>query len=77
MIGLEFEDNLLEDRFGPENGYAIYDTGLYTVLHINLLPSSYISFEIEKDFTFLHRICNVDESKFYLNELVFCGEAFN
>lgn len=30
MIGFEFEDNLLEDRFGPENGYAIYDTGLYT-----------------------------------------------
>ena len=27
MIGFEFEDNLLEDRFGPENGYAIYDTG--------------------------------------------------
>lgn len=42
MIGLEFEDNLLEDRFGPENGYAIYDTGLYTVLQIYLLPSSYI-----------------------------------
>ena len=30
MIGFEFKDNLLEDRFGPENGYAIYDTGLYT-----------------------------------------------
>ena len=54
MIGLEFEDNLLEDRFGPENGYAIYDTGLYTVLHIYLLPSSHISFEIEIDITFLH-----------------------
>ena len=31
MIGFKFEDNLLEDRFGPENGYAIYDTGLYAV----------------------------------------------
>ena len=25
--GFKFEDNLLEARFGPENGYAIYDTG--------------------------------------------------
>ena len=54
MIGLEFEDNLLEDRFGPENGYAIYDTGFYIVLHIYLLPSSYISFEIEKKFLLFH-----------------------
>ena len=29
LKGLKFEDNLLEARFGPENGYAVYDTGLY------------------------------------------------
>ena len=28
LKGLKFEDNLLEARFGPENGYAVYDTGL-------------------------------------------------
>ena len=43
MMGFEFEDNLLEDRFGPENGYAIYDTGSYTVLHIYL----FVAFEVK------------------------------
>ena len=27
LKGLKYEDNLLEARFGPENGYAIFDTG--------------------------------------------------
>ena len=30
LKGLKYEDNLLEARFGPENGYAIFDTGLIT-----------------------------------------------
>ena len=29
LKGLKFEDNLLEARFGPENGYAVYDTGMF------------------------------------------------
>ena len=32
LKGLKFEDNLLEARFGPENGYAVYDTGLKTTI---------------------------------------------
>ena len=28
LKGIKFEDNLLEARFGPENGYAVYNTGL-------------------------------------------------
>ena len=29
LKGFIFEDNLLEARFGPENGYAVYDTGMF------------------------------------------------
>lgn len=31
LKGFKFEDNLIEARFGPENGYAIYDTGFLKV----------------------------------------------
>ena len=37
LKGFKFEDNLLEARFGPENGYAIYDPGwiFYSSLFMN------------------------------------------
>ena len=28
LSGYHFLDNQLEDRFGPDNGYATYDTGV-------------------------------------------------
>ena len=28
LSGYQFLDNQLEDRFGPDNGYATYDTGV-------------------------------------------------
>ena len=36
LKGFQFEDNFLEARFGPENGYAIYDTGNYVDKFISL-----------------------------------------
>ena len=36
LKGFQFEDNLLEARFGPENGYAIYDTGNYIDMFTSL-----------------------------------------
>ena len=43
LKGFEFKDNLLEARFGPENGYAIYDPGMILFFtrfrgHCRLIP---------------------------------------